>query len=407
MNAEHESLYFLFVHGTDLRRHLRHLINIISKIVPFLGRWRLKEPGQWYRIGSPLRETLHDEFPTAKFGQFAWSGALNQYSRFEAAKNLSQTLGDATKHHRHVCIITHSHGGNIALQAMTPLSTPNIYLITLVCPFIHFNMKRSESRAQRLAFGSTAILTSLLTLVSFLTGMISILQFLLILLLLACVFYAFMFIPKHLLNSISSSFFIKERVRYDGICSNPCVHTLILTHELDEFHRLSRFIRRTTNVKASIKVFDRYLSFFSFTKYVIIICGFALVWKVALGFGLNTNTGYAIGLAAAVGLVVVVGWGFIGVIVQACITVIMFTYGILKSDRIASINPIEAVAVSCSTKSVVPIRDASPTPQHIEYKNFGDAPTSGRWAHTDFSINEKVIDTICQWIHSQLTSCNL
>jgi hypothetical protein len=66
-----------------------------------------------FSLHSPL------EFPAEHFYLFCWSGILSHEARFEAARGLHKALNDLVNKYKNKCVITlvtHSHGGNVALN---------------------------------------------------------------------------------------------------------------------------------------------------------------------------------------------------------------------------------------------------------------------------------------------------
>lgn len=95
------------------------------------------------RIAHILATIDHAQFPFENFYCFGWSGDLDPVARIIAAEQLYQELIqliDAYKTHYgcapYITLITHSHGGNVALN-LAKISTGDISidrLILLACP---------------------------------------------------------------------------------------------------------------------------------------------------------------------------------------------------------------------------------------------------------------------------------
>lgn len=75
-----------------------------------------------YKLAQQLCSTRADEFDMAHFYLFGWSGKLNPLARKEASQELFQSLRLLAERYRQqgtkpqFRIITHSHGGNVALH---------------------------------------------------------------------------------------------------------------------------------------------------------------------------------------------------------------------------------------------------------------------------------------------------
>ena len=131
----------VWVHGTKL---------FTGKIFP---TFFFSEPGLLHvseyenknhlrKVGNWLNEHSPKEFPFEHFYQFGWSGDLSVSARESAAKRLSNELSELVEKYRklHNCdpyltVITHSHGGNVALNLDKFKKNYKINrLILLACP---------------------------------------------------------------------------------------------------------------------------------------------------------------------------------------------------------------------------------------------------------------------------------
>ncbi len=132
---------------------------------------------RWLRYNSALRRTLPGFLQPHKvtFRPFAWSGRNNEVGRFEAAKRLKVRLEKQftsfpdAEHH----IVCHSHGGNVALQAISWLESGRTIdgLICLSVPFIHASvravpvrLRQSKMLGRSLFFSAAPVLFVLLSL---------------------------------------------------------------------------------------------------------------------------------------------------------------------------------------------------------------------------------------------------
>jgi hypothetical protein len=106
--------------------------------------WRTYLPFKWF-VRSPRAPWFH---PTAPFHRklqtlarcevrsFSWCGSNSVFARSRAAKALKRLLESDPANTRHV-IVAHSHGGNVALQALNKIGkTSDIRVVTLATPFI-------------------------------------------------------------------------------------------------------------------------------------------------------------------------------------------------------------------------------------------------------------------------------
>lgn len=108
------------------------------------------ELSSYYRIRKVIKTLASTEphrFPLEHFYVYGWSGKLCFKQRYNEAIKLHAALTDLTNHYTktygiapQITLITHSHGGNVALNlAAIPNknSALNLELIMLACPVQH------------------------------------------------------------------------------------------------------------------------------------------------------------------------------------------------------------------------------------------------------------------------------
>ena len=96
--------------------------------------WPTVKPGH----SSFASEVLDVLGSNSKVYPFLWSAPNEHRARVQAAGNLSEIIDDKSAHFDRVCIVAHSHGGNIALLAAAECKTKKIH--TVVClstPHVH------------------------------------------------------------------------------------------------------------------------------------------------------------------------------------------------------------------------------------------------------------------------------
>lgn len=113
----------VFVHGT-------HRTNNALGYIPGVGKYLYHPEGLYkpeecikgyvYRsLAQSITEASPVEFPKEHFYIFCWSGALSHDKRVQAAYELHEALNRLVEKYENNCIvtlITHSHGGNVALN---------------------------------------------------------------------------------------------------------------------------------------------------------------------------------------------------------------------------------------------------------------------------------------------------
>jgi hypothetical protein len=97
----------------------------------------------WFQRKSPFREKLESSLKEASLDceirPFCWSGANAVFARDGAAQELARLLKDDLKSgNAPPIVIAHSHGGNVALRAMTHLGADasRVRIVTLATPFL-------------------------------------------------------------------------------------------------------------------------------------------------------------------------------------------------------------------------------------------------------------------------------
>jgi hypothetical protein len=99
----------------------------------------------WTANDSLLCQRLTLAHPNIKFTRFIWSGANSALSRTEAVISLRKQLEESVAQNataQHV-VISHSHGGNIAMSAAA--SVPGVRVVCLSTPFIVIQERSNSS----------------------------------------------------------------------------------------------------------------------------------------------------------------------------------------------------------------------------------------------------------------------
>jgi hypothetical protein len=110
-----------------------------------------------YHMLSTLSDAQPEQFPLESLYMFGWSGQLNPAKRLHAAKKLYNALSLVVTEYKqkdgiepYIQIITHSHGGNVALNLAKINETSDTSLtidelILLACPVQHETSQLVES----------------------------------------------------------------------------------------------------------------------------------------------------------------------------------------------------------------------------------------------------------------------
>ncbi len=143
----HTQTFTIFIHGTlPPASRLPFLFDFFFCPEGLTHAYELPEKFHLNRISRVLESSNSTEFPRKQFYLFGWSGKLSYTARKEAASHLLSDLLALKKQaeaNGTICsfkIITHSHGGNVALylaEILKERGTQDIVideLILLACP---------------------------------------------------------------------------------------------------------------------------------------------------------------------------------------------------------------------------------------------------------------------------------
>ncbi len=115
--------------------------------------------GGWARNPrSYLRGFIEEHVSGIFFVPFEWSGLPRQSARYRAAARLTADLAILCQQFDHIFVIGHSHGGNVALQAIQSLGNPNVSVAAIATPFLKV---RPAAAAQNLRVAVATVLTFL------------------------------------------------------------------------------------------------------------------------------------------------------------------------------------------------------------------------------------------------------
>ena len=127
------------------------------------GTWGCSS--SWTKPGSFMRESLRRTLGEGTvFRLFAWTGWNTHAARLRAGRRLGRVLrsileADSTND---VCVVAHSHGGNVACYALGELGVlaKRVSLVTLATPFLHFRARSfSQNVRVMIAVASMVIAT--------------------------------------------------------------------------------------------------------------------------------------------------------------------------------------------------------------------------------------------------------
>jgi hypothetical protein len=156
-------LFITLVHGTWPRGWWRGVL-----LTPFYDKWpsRLLPGWLWFADGSEFRRRLTAALSqrglSAQITPFLWSGANSVRERDKAARDLVQLIRAKQVEYPSSTqvLIAHSHGGNVALRALSQLGVARdqIFTVTMATPFIEIVQTRpSPTETSRVEYMIAAV----------------------------------------------------------------------------------------------------------------------------------------------------------------------------------------------------------------------------------------------------------
>ncbi|MBY3168858.1 lipase family protein [Rhizobium laguerreae] len=87
----------------------------------------------WFGPASTFRESLNQQLwpDGVEISERTWSGGNRFSSRYNAAKSLRNRLGKDLPNCKRISVIAHSHGGNIALNAVQTEPLNAVKIVTI------------------------------------------------------------------------------------------------------------------------------------------------------------------------------------------------------------------------------------------------------------------------------------
>jgi predicted alpha/beta hydrolase family esterase len=103
------------------------------RIILIHGTWA--KNAEWIQDDSKLSRVLKDEFSKVSIEKFEWDGKNNVRKRAIASKNLLKKIKSNST--EDCILISHSHGGNIAVNSLTNNLKNLKGIVTLNTPFLY------------------------------------------------------------------------------------------------------------------------------------------------------------------------------------------------------------------------------------------------------------------------------
>ncbi|MBY3360213.1 hypothetical protein HFN97_20675 [Rhizobium laguerreae] len=97
----------------------------------------------WFGPASTFRESFNQQLwpDGVEIIERTWSGGNRFSSRYNAAKSLRNRLGKDLPNYKRIFVIAHSHGGNIALNAVQTEPLNDVKIVTIGTPFLSLEKK--------------------------------------------------------------------------------------------------------------------------------------------------------------------------------------------------------------------------------------------------------------------------
>ena len=206
---------------------------------------------RWYEASAILPNELKFAFPSATIRRFEWEGWNDQATRYAAALRLARLVEDLGSKFSHVVVIAHSHGGNVALQAIQKYPGKNTSLVTLGTPFLEI---QKESNIQRLGLLFVLLYTFILVALAGIfirsifisAGRLPVVSSGLAFLLAAWLFYVLLVKIKLAtrLAAMTKTTASNIRLSFDCLRITRPLRVLPLRYESDQILRLSQYVLR-------------------------------------------------------------------------------------------------------------------------------------------------------------------
>lgn len=103
------------------------------------GTWALVTDDGWYKPRAPMHSYMHETVSRnlySRDGYYMWSGGYTDLDREEGARDLVRWRDKVTQSSRFDVVLAHSHGGNVALNALAAGAQMKL-LVLLHTPAIH------------------------------------------------------------------------------------------------------------------------------------------------------------------------------------------------------------------------------------------------------------------------------
>lgn len=134
------------------------IVVLVHGTIPRIGPIRLFSNPSWIHPNSSFCKWFSEILPSSwRLRHFEWSGRNSHLARIEAAKSLAERLDTIAKElpPAKLCIVAHSHGGNVALYSLRYIQRATRLRIsgiaTLATPFIYCTRVSDFLKISRIA----------------------------------------------------------------------------------------------------------------------------------------------------------------------------------------------------------------------------------------------------------------
>jgi hypothetical protein len=210
-------------------------------------------------------------------------------------------------------------------------------------------------------------------------------------------------VPAYL-NKMTSKYLLNVRNRYHGLELGANSYALIIKDKLDFFYRRyfrARSIKDARLETSVINVISRLFLVIA-VLFLAIALLFGCIVLISKVIGIDVRVAVLESLVGA--LILFRTLMMLVAVITAAVFGAFMIRGILfyPISWIASFNPVEAVAVSYSTKPVPQIDGHLAT--NIKYEDIKDIKSNqlrGVRRHTELPRDDELIEVICQWIKNR------
>ncbi|MGD0192192.1 MAG: alpha/beta hydrolase [Rhizomicrobium sp.] len=353
----------------------------------------------WAAENGPLAQTLKSRISGAKVRSFPWTGDNNHMARLAAGRELAQFLDELNAQHPDATLhlITHSHGGNVALYAADQMrATDKLGSITFLgTPFLTATPRRIAPQAGRFAFLLSAplafffIVAALLIAIPIVNSLSGLWQTIAILIVMGVIVSSIQAFSKWVKSGISSGLESSQKLHEAPFAHKPPQCRLyIATVPRDE----AGLLLGTIDGIAAIPW--RFLRFASRYGRTIGGAEFCAVTLMAFFTSQSNVNAYMAASVISMGVLAVLTASYFALqwqapLISAALRGNAFAFG--------GEGPLFAITTRVVPETLPPFE----LPPGSKERTFEPVKTASEYRHCGFYENPECIDDVIAWIRGQ------